>query len=166
MRGNPTFIQGEWVATTHNNIIEVIYQLSSPYDQGVAFKETQPGQYAPPSLEPIDIMGLELSRIRVISTKGDLKDTRLNPTSNPPDSIRLMGITWNLSFDLGEWLWSTNQAEVLFFNYTSKIGYQMGLYGKKQGSRLHEKLEAYQLTTTKTRAAIAFIWDANKPAKL
>jgi hypothetical protein len=149
MRGNPTFIQGEWVATTHNNIIEVIYQLSSPYDQGVAFKETQPGQYAPPSLEPIDIMGLELSRIRVISTKGDLKDTRLN-----------------LSFDLGEWLWSTNQAEVLFFNYTSKIGYQMGLYGKKQGSRLHEKLEAYQLTTTKTRAAIAFIWDANKPAKL
>jgi hypothetical protein len=113
-----------------------------------------------------DITGLELHCVRVIATTGDLKDTRLNPKGEPPDSMWLMGITRHLPFDPVEWLWASANTEVLFFNYTSKIGYQLGLSRKQQGSRLHAKLEALQLTNTEIKLATDLIWEDNKPAKL
>jgi hypothetical protein len=165
MRGDPAFTLNEWVATTREDAVNVIYQLTSPH-QGIAFKETQLGLFAPPTSDLTDITGMELYPVRVIATTSDFKDTRLNLKGEPPDSIWFMGITRHLPFDPGEWLWASTNAKVHFFNYTSKIGYQLGLSRKQQGSRLHEKLEALQLTDTEIKLATDLIWEDNKPAKL
>lgn len=165
MHGNPAFTLNEWVATIYEDAVNVIYQLTSPH-QDIAFKETQPGLFVPPTSDLTNITRMDFYHNRVIATTSNLKDNRLNPKGELPDSIWFMRITQHLPFDLGEWLWASANAKVLFFNYTSKIGYQLGLSIKQQGSRLHEKLEALQLIENKIKVAIDLIWEDNKLAKV
>jgi hypothetical protein len=77
-----------------------------------------------------------------------------------------MGITKLLPFNPCEWRWTADGKESNFFNYTSKIGYLAGMAGRKQESRLQEKLQALNLSEMEIQAAITLIWDKSKPAKL
>jgi hypothetical protein len=113
--------------------VETIYQLVTPH-QGFAFKEAHPQLYIPCSNELVDIIGLELMRVRVVATAGDLKETKLKPNSEFLSPVWCLGLTHNLQFDPREWKWVSNDGEVLFFNYTAKIGYQAGMCGKNQDS--------------------------------
>jgi hypothetical protein len=163
--GDLAFVQFEWVASIVDSRVKKIYQLVSPH-QGFAFHEVQPQLYIPCSTEPVDITGLELRRVQVAATAGDLKETQLNPISKYLLPVWFMGLTKDLQFDPGEWRWASNEGEVPFFNYTAKIGYQVGMCGKSHDSRLHEKCRSLNLSGTETQAAISLIWDENKPAKL
>ena len=71
-----------------------------------------------------------------------------------------------LQFDPKEWRWTSNEDEVLFFNYTTKIGYQARMHGKSNESRLHEKCRQLNMLDNEIQAAISLIWDENKPTKL
>jgi hypothetical protein len=113
-----------------------------------------------------DITGLELVIIKVASTSGDLKDTKINPSANFYSPIWLLGITKQLSFNPCIWRWVSDAKETEFFNYTSKIGYQSCMSGKKQESRLQEKLMDLNLNEQEIQASISIIWDNTKPAKL
>jgi hypothetical protein len=113
-----------------------------------------------------DLTGLELTRIKVVATTGDLKDTQLNPEKDFLSLVWLLGITRQLPFNPGGWRWTMDEKEIPFFNYTSKIGYLSGMTDKKQESRLQEKLQAFHLTDSKIQASIATIWEPNKPTRL
>jgi hypothetical protein len=165
IRGNPAFQQFEWVASLHEGKVDQIFQLTSPW-HGTAFKETQPILFIPGDLEEVDISGMDLKRIRVVSTTGDLKSSKLNPKEETLSPVWLIGITQKLQFDPGEWSWVSNESELPFFNYMAKVGYHAGLDGKCQESRLQIKLRELKYTDNEIQAAIALIWDSNKPAKL
>jgi hypothetical protein len=51
IRGDPAFVQFEWVASINASKVTKIYQLVFPH-QGFAFKESQPQRYTPCSTEP------------------------------------------------------------------------------------------------------------------
>jgi hypothetical protein len=164
-RGDPDFAQYEWVACIADGRVTKIYQLLSPH-HGLAFRETQPQLYNHCSTEPEDVTGLELRHVRIVTTSGDLKETQLNPNREYIHPVWLLGLTKELQFDPGEWRWTSNEGEVPFFNYTAKIGYQAGMRGKSNESRLHEKCRQLNLLDNEIQAAINLIWDENKPAKL
>jgi hypothetical protein len=165
IRGNPAFQQFEWVASLHEGKVDQIFQLTSPW-HGTAFKEIQPTLFIPGDLEEVDISGMDLKRIRMVSTTGDLKSSKLNPKEETLSPVWLIGITQKLQFDPGEWSWVSNESELPFFNYMAKVGYHAGLDGKCQESRLQIKLRELKYTDNEIQAAIALIWDSNKPAKL
>jgi hypothetical protein len=156
IRSNPTFIQFEWVASTLANRVERLYQIISPM-QGYTFKEVQTNLFAPCSQELVDLTGLELTRVRVVATSGNLKASKLNPGEEYLNPVWLIGLTHTLSFDLGEWKWISAGGEVPFFSYTSQIGYQAGLSDKCQDNRLLEKCCASNMSKTETNTAIDLI---------
>jgi hypothetical protein len=78
VRGNPTFQQYEWVASLHEGKVDQIFQITSPW-HGTAFTETEPTLFVPRVSEEVDISGMDLKRIHVVLTTGDLKDSKLNP---------------------------------------------------------------------------------------
>jgi hypothetical protein len=49
--------------------------------------------YAPISIDVEDLTGMELVRIKVVATTGDLKGTQLNPGEDFPSPVWLIGIT-------------------------------------------------------------------------
>jgi hypothetical protein len=71
--------------------------------QGYSFKEVQPHLFANCSQELVDITGIELTRVRVVATSGDLKTSKLNPGEKYLNPVWLIGLTHTLKFDLGEW---------------------------------------------------------------
>jgi hypothetical protein len=109
---------------------------------------------------------MELVKMKVISTLGDLKDIKFNLKEDFPLPMRLSGIIKLLIFNPREWKWLIEDKERPFFTYSAKIGYQSGLVNRKQDSHPHEKLKAFKLTTAEIQASIVLIWDCNKPAKL
>jgi hypothetical protein len=149
IRGNPAFKQFEWVASTLANKVDRIFQIFSP-QQGHAFMEVQLQLFAPCTHELIDITGLELKRIRVVATARDLKDSKLNPGVKFLFPVWLIGLTYKLNFDPSEWKWISTGGEIPFFNYTAKIGYQAGMTGKCQESRMQEKCRALNLIDGET----------------
>lgn len=101
MRGNPALHQHEWAATLQEGRIERIYQLLSPFE-GRAFHEVKANFFVPSDEPPHSLEGIELSRVRVTTASGDLKNSTINPKEVHKDPVCNMGLVKTLPFDPAE----------------------------------------------------------------
>ena len=125
--------------------------------------ETQHHFFVLISQEVEDIIGMEISRIKVAFTLGD---TKLDLEEDFPSPIWLISIIKQLTFNPYEWKWLSKAKEMPFFKHTSKINYLLGMFGRKQESRLQEKMKALKLIESEIQASIILVQDINKPVKL
>jgi hypothetical protein len=163
------FAEFEWVARAllgppNSNLIFQIVKLPN---LGQAFIETKPTFFVRCPGPPTYLVINDLQRIRVVASTGDLRTTVANPAIRQVNPVWSLGPVAELAFNPCEWTWGkiSPLEELNFLNYSTCMGYRIGLAEKLQLSRLRIKQTQLGLYEEETSQSIKLIWDQNKPAK-
>lgn len=95
----------DWVATLVETVdIDLLFHLQDP-ETGIQFEQMSPGFYCFSPAPPIQLLELDLRRIRVVTSSGNLRTTTIDPDAPCEGADWALGTVRSLKFDPQEWKW-------------------------------------------------------------